>query len=133
MFPTEPCSSCELANWNCFLIPQKLYMEIGPIDNYYEHSYADFDYSKRIYQKGYEIFVASQYIGECSRNAISGTWQDKTLSIRQRISRLHTRTGLPIKSQIHYYKKFYPQKWIYYVAKPYLIIFKDGLLHKQKR
>lgn len=128
VYPQNPCLKCDLANWNCFLISKELYNKVGPIDDYYEHSYADFDYSNRIYQAGGSMYVADQYIGICNRNPIKGTWMDTSLNIRQRIRLLHKKNGLPIRSQVHYYRKFERTKWIYYVAKPYLAIVKSSVL-----
>lgn len=131
--PSMPMKECELANWNCFLISKDLYNMVGKIDDYYEHSYADYDYSNRIYLSGGRIFVASEYIGYCERNSIIGTWMDRSLSVRERIKRLHKRNGLPIKSQIHYYRKFEKQKWFLFVVKPYLIILKDICKKRKKQ
>lgn len=131
VLPTPDLNKCELANWNCFLIAKELYQKVGKIDDYYEHSYADYDYSNRIYTCGGMIVVAYDYIGICERNAITGTWMDRSLGIKERIQKLHKRNGLPIKSQIHYYRKFQRKNWVAYVIKPYLIILKDLFIKKR--
>ncbi|WP_231597457.1 glycosyltransferase family 2 protein [Bacillus sp. SA1-12] len=126
--PKYPCAKCNLSNWNCFLIPRSLYEKVGEIDSYYEHSRADYDYSLRIVRKGYNVYVAYNFIGYCSRNSIKNTWQDNSLPFMKRIKALHKRTGMPIKSSWHYYRKFYGAGCVYRVLWPYLYIAKTSLL-----
>ncbi|MBX9969229.1 glycosyltransferase family 2 protein [Priestia aryabhattai] len=126
--PASPCAECNLSNWNCFLIPRCLYEKVGEIDSYYEHSRADYDYSLRIVKKGYKVYVANDFIGCCSRNSIKNTWEDTSLPFMGRIKALHRRTGMPIKSSWHYYRKFYGAGYIYRVIWPYLYIAKTSLL-----
>lgn len=54
---------CDLANWNCFLIPQEVIDNVGLIDRSYAHGLADYDYSRMMAKKGYKIYVADKYIG----------------------------------------------------------------------
>ena len=130
--PTYPCQECNLSNWNCFLIPYSLYKEVGPIDSYYEHSRADYDYSLRIIKEGYKVYVASDFIGYCSRNSTKNTWQDTSIPILQRVKALHHRTGMPVKSSWHYYKKFYGIGSIYKLIWPYFYILKTSLPSTRK-
>lgn len=125
--PCNPCPNCNQTNWNCFLIPKELYKIIGKIDDYYEHSWADFDYSNRIIRAGYDIYVAHSYIGFCSRNEIKGTWADRSLPFVKRIRAMHRKTGLPPRSHWHYCKKFYGYEAIFVFIRPYLSICKDSI------
>lgn len=128
--PDRPCPECNQANWNCFLIPRKLYERIGKIDDYYAHSWADFDYSNRISKAGYSIFVANNYVGTCSRNKIEGTWRDTSLKLHQRLKLMNKKNGLPFLSYWHYCKKFYGWESILVFLKPYLSVVKTSVLHK---
>lgn len=67
--PNGELQLCEQTNWNCFMIPVGLYNLIGKIDDFYEHSAADYDYSNRITKAGYKIYVASKYIGSSIENS----------------------------------------------------------------
>lgn len=125
-----PGEKCDLSNWNCFLLPSELYNKIGRIDDYYEHSYADFDYARRICGFGGSVYVSDEYIGVCERNLKENTWEDKSLNPFERLRKLHKPNGLPIKSQIHYYWKFEGIAGLYWVIKPYLVIIKDSILYR---
>ncbi|WP_297700826.1 glycosyltransferase family 2 protein [uncultured Fibrobacter sp.] len=114
--------NCKWANWNCFLLPQKMYGKIGKIDDYYEHSFADYDYSNRIVNAGFEMVVADKYIGVCNRNSREGTYLDLKLSIAKRFRLLHKRTGCPPKSSWHYAKKFFGIYAPFVFLKPYAYI-----------
>lgn len=111
VYPSYPERECHLSNWNCFLISQEYYKKIGSIDNYYVHSLADFDYSRRIRLSGGSIFVACDYIGYCKKNSIENTWQDPTLSIITRLKLANSIKAMPVRSYAHYYKKFYGFLW----------------------
>lgn len=133
--PCTPCPKCNQTNWNCFLLPKELYNAIGKIDAYYEHSWADFDYSNRIIEAGYDIYVAHSYVGFCSRNTTKGTWADSTLSFRKRIHAMHRKTGLPPKSHWYYCKKYYGYEAFPVFVRPYLSVCKDsicGVLRRKK-
>lgn len=131
--PCNPIQKCNRANWNCFLLPVKLYDEIGKIDTYYEHGAADFDYTKRIVDAGYEVFVADKYIGLCSRNEKKGTWNDPDLSMLRRIKAMNKKNGLPPKSQWYFCKKMYGKYAIWYFVRPYLSIMKNSLAKVLKK
>lgn len=125
--PGFPCKECNMTNWNCFLIPNIMIQKIGLIDDYYEHAKADNDYSNRIINSGNKIFVAHQYIGTCQRNSIDGTWRDTKLGLKKRLTLVKKPTGLPIKSEIHYCKKFHGNRWPFWVSKRYLWIYVSWL------
>ena len=130
--PCTPCPKCNQTNWNCFLLPKALYDTIGKIDDYYEHSWADFDYSNRIISAGYDIYVAHSYIGFCSRNEIKGTWIDRSLSFGKRIRAMHKKTGLPPRSHWHYCRKFYGSEAVAVFLRPYLSIIKSSVIRKRE-
>ena len=113
---------CKWANWNCFLIPRELYAKIGKIDDYYEHSFADYDYSNRIIKNGYSMYVADEYVGICDRNPKEGTYLDNSISLVQRFKLLHKRTARPAKSCWYYAKKFYGVFAIKAFLEPYVYI-----------
>lgn len=127
----EKMNFCDRANWNCFLISQDYYKRIGDIDDYYAHSYADYDYSNRIVQTGGKIGISFRYVGTCSRNSKKNTWMDSDLSTFERLKKLHRPNGIPIKSAIHYWGKFDRKYFIFRIARPYLAIFKDCIRKKR--
>ena len=114
---------CDTFNANCVLIPLDAYINCEPMDGYYEHSFGDFDYGFSLRRKGNEIYTSSFYAGKCNRNARQGTWLDRTLSRRERLSKKENPKGLPFKSYFHYLKKnFGLAKAFFYVFTPYIKI-----------
>jgi GT2 family glycosyltransferase len=109
VFPADNCPECNMTNWNCFLIPEKMIARLGAIDDYYEHAKADNDYSNRIINSGNKIFVADRYIGTCQRNSLVETWRDTSLGLRKRFKLVSKPNGLPFRSELHYCIKFH--KW----------------------
>ncbi len=125
--PTEDDLSCNVANWNCFLIPKEIYNSVGEIDSAYEHGLADFDYSLRIVKNGFHIYSTNQFIGVCENNPTAGTWMDKTLPFYKRWKLMQKRTAKPWRSDVHFYKKVFGIKWPLFMAKQYVaMIFRSG-------
>lgn len=100
--PEIPLRTCRWANWNCFLIDDKVVKKIGVIDGRYRHSWGDYDYSARMVKKGVPIYVAEAYVGECEENEVEGSYQDGRLKRRTRIKKLFSPKGLPLGSYIRF-------------------------------
>ena len=79
-------------------------MQVG-IDPFYKHSIGDFDYGLQISRLGYEIHVFPSYVGQCNDNALTKTWQDRTLPRRERVRLKESRKGLPRDDWFHYLRK----------------------------
>ncbi|SFV02776.1 glycosyltransferase family 2 protein [Butyrivibrio sp. INlla21] len=100
--PNGKLQKCDLANWNFFLIDRDIITKLGIIDPNYDHSYGDYDYSLLMKRNGYNIFIATGYIGYCERNTLKNTFKDKALSREERIQRFFSPKGMSIKSGIRY-------------------------------
>ena len=126
----NPCGNlreCTHINGNCVFIPKIVAEKIGNLDYRYEHSLGDFDYGQRILKHGGKLYISSEYVGICERNAVKSTWKDKELSFWKRISLMKAKTGLPRKSYKIYLRKWNKKDWIFYYYKPYLDIFGDSI------
>ncbi|WP_160725767.1 glycosyltransferase family 2 protein [Bacillus sp. USDA818B3_A] len=132
VYPQVPFAKCDLANWNCFLIPADLAAIVGNIETAYTHAMADYDYSIRIMKNGGQIVVASDYVGTCSRNNIEGTWQDVSIPLFKRYKLLHNRTARPPKSYAYYCKIAYGKAWLYWFFIQYIWIAKTSIQHRIK-
>lgn len=136
VFPSDQNRRCKEANWNCFLISRELFDEVGEIDTYYEHGFADYDYTNRITNTGYPIFVAPRYVGTCDRNSVEGTYMDHSLPMIKRFSLINQKKAQPIKSCIHYGIKFYGFLSIFYILEPYVYVIAtsihDWITHRYK-
>lgn len=97
--PDKNCvQQCDVANWNCFLVDCEVVSRIGLIDQQYEHSFGDFDYSLRMRMAGMPIYLSPEYIGYCENNSYKGTYRDGALAAKTRIKKILAPSGLPIKS-----------------------------------
>lgn len=93
---------CDLANWNCFLLPDEVIQSVGLIDPYYHHSKGDFDYSMMMKRKGYPIYIATDFIGTVDNNESS--WgKEKSISLKLR--KLFSVKGIPPKYEMYYFTK----------------------------
>lgn len=98
-------------NCNCVLMEADIMNRVGNFDSMYTHNFADYDYGMTLNKFGYEIYGTSFYVGVCSDNSISGTWQDKSLSIKERLKRKEWPKGLPQK------------EWSYFLLKNFGVIY----------
>lgn len=89
---------CDVANWNCFLIDKYVVEGIGLIDETYEHSFGDFDYSLRMRKADMRIYLTEGYVGYCENNSTDNTYKDKTLGRRVRVKKILSPNGLPVHS-----------------------------------
>lgn len=127
--PSDKDLQCQVAGWNCFLLPISIYEAVGQLDTAYEHAMGDFDYCRRMCKEGYKIYSADAYIGFCESNPIENTWRDTNLSLRERLVKLEKKTGLPWKSRAHYDFKYFGLIWgLRRFLQPYITIFRDSLL-----
>lgn len=114
---------CDSFNANCVLIPWKDYANCEPMDDYYSHTFGDFDYGFALLRNGGRIYTSSFFAGTCNRNPKSGTWNDTTLPRRERIKKKESAKGLPFKSYFHYLHKNYGLgKAIIFSMTPYIRI-----------
>ncbi len=114
--PSVQLEVCDIANWNCFLIPQEVINKVGLIDNYYEHGLGDYDYCFMMRKNGIPIFVASKYVGRTDRNTIKNTYRDKSLKKLDRIRRVFSIKERPIRSEFHFYIKNFGFFGLFYFA-----------------
>lgn len=136
MNPVDPADrdlQCQVAGWNCFLLPILIYKKVGKLDTAYEHAMGDFDYCRRMCSAGYKIYSSDAYIGFCEGNPIANTWRDTTLSMNERFVKLRNKTGLPWRSSLHYDLKYFGWFWgTRRFLQPYFTIIRDSLLGKKK-
>ena len=94
-------------NANCVLIPYDLFRKTGSMDKHYHHSLGDFDYGFALRQAGGKLYVSRDYVGECCDNPQTGTWHNRSLSIRQRIRKKESVKGDPAGPWFYYLKKHF--------------------------
>lgn len=113
---------CDTMNGNCVLISAEAAYNIGNLDYRYEHGMGDYDYGLRAKKLGINVYIASDYVGYCSRNSIKNTWKDKGLSKKERLKKIRMPTGLPVKSWYIYTRKYGGILYFLWFIKPYIDI-----------
>lgn len=108
-------------NANCVLIPWNVFMNTPIMDNHYIHSLGDFDYGLSISKKGFKIFTSKCYAGICNNNSILDTWEDRSLSLIQRIKKKESIKGAPFRQWFWFlFKNFGLLKAVLHSITPYL-------------
>lgn len=94
---------CDTLNGNCVLIPWHIFLHLDNMPAIYRQSFGDYDYGFMITRKGYEIRVSDQFAGMCKDDTpIIRTWQDTSLSFRERKKLKESVKGLPFKEYFYY-------------------------------
>jgi len=103
MADREEGVSCETLNGNCVLIPWKIFMNVPNIPKIYTHSFGDYAYGFGITRSGYQIMVPCRFAGICNdETKKENTWQDHSLSLRERIRKKESPKGLPFREYFYY-------------------------------
>lgn len=118
--PNSDIKECDVANWNCFLITKEVVEKVGLIDEVYEHSFGDFDYSLRMRKEGISIYISQEYVGTCENNSEKNTYKDLSLDRRLRIKKILAPNGLPIKSWKTFCFRYYGKSALRNFMVPYI-------------
>ena len=95
----------ETFNANCVLLPNPIVKRMGNLDPLYRHSLGDYDYGFRLCRAGYHLISSKEYVGVCDKNSIQGTWNDTTLTRKERLKKKESPKGSPRKEWWHFLKK----------------------------
>lgn len=98
-------SDCDTFNANCVLIPKEVFFSTPNIDPVYRHSLGDYDYGLSVSRNGNTIKTFDDYVGICNDNNTSGTWQDKSLGMFERIRLKENVKGAPFKQWFYFLRK----------------------------
>lgn len=121
--PDSSDRSCDTFNANFVVVPSDIFRSVPIMDEHYIHSLGDFDYGLSIKKAGYQIEVLEQYVGICDNNSALGTWNDKTLSVRDRIRLKESVKGAPFKPWFYFLKKNFGLGYsLIYSITPYIKI-----------
>lgn len=113
----------ETCNANCVLIRNSILKRVGNMDSAYTHSLGDYDMGFAMTRKGYKLISSEDYVGVCNSNSVKGTWQDTSLSRRERLKRKESIKGSPLKEWFHFVNKnFGILKAIRFSVTPYVKI-----------
>lgn len=127
--PTYEPLRIDTMNGNCVLIPVAVYQRLGILSPSFTHSMGDFDYGLRAHRLGIEMWTAPGFVGTCSRNQVQGTWQDRSLSRRQRLQRLRAVKGLPPREWANFSRRHGGLLWPIFWVMPYLRVVLQHKIH----
>jgi GT2 family glycosyltransferase len=129
--PGDSALPCDTMNGNCVLIPHSVAALVGNPSAEFVQGIGDFDYGLRARCRGCTVWVAHSFIGTCARNSVANTWQDPTLSLRQRWSKLTTAKGLPRRPWVTFARRHAGLMWPAYAVWPYVCVV-AGCLRRAK-
>lgn len=101
--PNGSVQQCFTFNGNLVLIPQKVFIQLGPLDPLFLHSIGDFDYALRAKKKGIKCFLLPAYSGYCEKHPTHATWCLPEVPFFKRLKALYTPLA---NSQPYYYFRF---------------------------
>jgi GT2 family glycosyltransferase len=84
VYPGEIPVACDAFNGNVVLIPRSVDRRIGGFPSGYVHGLADYAYGLEARRRGVDLTLAPATVGTCSRNAVDGTWVDRSLTASER-------------------------------------------------
>jgi GT2 family glycosyltransferase len=96
--PKDVPIECETMNGNCVLIPRTIAKLVGNLEKVFVHSMGDLDYGLRARYEGFSVWVMAGFAGTCSRNAVSGSFNDAGLPVAVRLRKMVQPKGLPLSS-----------------------------------
>ena len=124
---------CHVAQGNFLLIPKDVAQSVGNLDPVFEHAMGDMDYSLRLRQSGFGLYVAPGVVGYCSHNSIAATYRDASLPLSKRLKKIMGRKGLPPASWLHFTRRHGGGLWPLYFVWPYFYVVLDSLRHAKPR
>jgi GT2 family glycosyltransferase len=93
LVPNGNLQACEIINGNFVLVPYKIFDKIGNLDWTFRHAIGDFDYGLRAQKAGFDVFVASEYVGTCETNPTLPKWCLKSTPLLSRFKLLYSPLG----------------------------------------
>ncbi len=120
--PSDSLTEVHTMNGNLVLIPATIAQKVGNLDKQFTHGIGDFDYGLRARQLGYNVILAPQYYGTCSKNSLKDTWADTSLSRKRRWDLVKQPKGLPPKEWRVFSRRHAGRAWPIFYIFPYLRI-----------
>ena len=114
---------CDTFNCNCILLKDDIIRETGNFDEVYTHALADYDYGFTLKRHKVDVYETDTIIGVCEWPQKRNTWQDVSLSRKERLRLKETPKGIPRKEWYHYLRKnFGVTKAVWHSITPYIRI-----------
>lgn len=118
--PSSEVQECDTMYGNCVLIPHSVAEKVGNLDSAFTHQRGDTDYGLRARQAGCSVWAAPGYVGLCSKNSLSGSWVDTSLSLYERLKKVTQPKGFPLREWTIFTKRHSGTFWFLYWFLPYI-------------
>jgi GT2 family glycosyltransferase len=105
---------------NIVLLSRAAAVQVGNLDEHFEHAMGDLDYGLRANRAGVGTWLAPGHHGVCDQNPLSGTYLDHTLPWRRRWELMLGRKGLPPRSWMRFNRQHSGAWWPFTFAWPYV-------------
>ena len=115
---------CDTFNGNCLMIPRAVRRVVGSLDPLFTHSFGDFDYGRRALRKGVRLLQTAGFVGTCESNKAQGSWRDTSLPRAERLKRLWSPKGLPLREHLSFALRHNGLKGLVRCLSPYIRILK---------
>lgn len=103
--PSDNEVNGEMFNANCVLIPNAVIHKAGNMDSHYTHGLGDYDYGFAMCRAGVRLISSDTYVGGCCHNSSKGTWNDKSLGLKERLKQKESPKGSPTKEWFYFLNK----------------------------
>lgn len=119
--PSDKPKRCDTMNGNCVLISREVALSVGNLSPEFTHAIGDRDYGLRARAKGFSLWIAPGYVGQCPRNPPT-PWSNPAVPLRDRLKVLRSSKGLPPHEYMVYTKRHAGGYWwpVYYWLTLYL-------------
>lgn len=128
--PKDMPIECETMNGNCVLIPREIAKVVGNLEKKFAHAMGDQDYGLRARNAGFSVWVMAGFAGTCSRNAVTGSFNDTSLPVTVRLRKMMQPKGLPLSSWRIFTQRHAGILWPLYWLWPYAKVMLKGLVKK---
>jgi len=111
--PSGKLERCDTMNGNCVLIAREVGRLVGNLSPEFTHRVGDRDYGLRARAKGFPLWIAPTYVGECARN-LPPLWANPETPLKRRLKALRSPKGLPPREWIVYTRRHAGIPWSQY-------------------
>lgn len=118
--PDGTLRRCDTLNGNAVLVTRATFESIGMLHEGYSHAMGDLDYGFLASRNGIPIFQSSAFLGTCSRNSPINTWMDRKLTRTERLKKLSSKKGLPIREWMEFNRRNSGVMWPLKTISPYV-------------
>lgn len=123
VIPNNTIQLCKYINGNIVLVPKDIYNTIGILSNDYTHGMGDYDYGLRAQENGFLCVTTKEYVAYCETHKRIATWCNPEKTLAERKKSFISPLGLNIKEYLIFRKKFWPNKWFWFMSIAYVKLY----------